>query len=465
MLVKVFHRTGAVLCCCLLLALTPAIAFAETFPPASTPTLSGIDVSAWQGEIDWSAVRSSGVEVAMLRASEGETVVDSTFERNYAGAKSSGVAVGFYHFMTADTIAGAQRQADFFAQTIAGKEADCLLALDVGDAVSLSEEELTAVALAFLERVESRTGLRAMLYTDAWAARARFGAALARYPIWVANYGVSLPEANGKWTSWVGFQYSDQGEIDGIRGHVDLDRFTREIYQSTAPSPTPAPTPAPVGSTLAYQVQTSESVVALAERLGTTQTALLDQNEFPGGVAQAGQIVRYPGDRQIGGGAYALHILQTRESLSTLARRCGVSVQSLALLNGFSSTSVPVGQIVKLPEGAGRGVPSALLESALVVQAGQTLHSLSAQYGVSLTVLAQANGLSADAPLYRGQMLHLKPSGAGTSQRFRGGYVINRGDTLTKIAARFSVTLDALLERNGLYRDQLIFPGQILLIP
>lgn len=465
MLLKAFHHAGSVLCCCLLLALTPTVAGAETFPPASTPTLSGIDVSAWQGEIDWDAVRKSGIEVAMLRASEGETVLDSAFERNYVGAKSSGVAVGFYHFMTADTIAGAQRQADFFIQTIAGKEADCLLALDVGDAVSLSGEELTDVALAFLERVESKTGLRAMLYTDAWAARSRFGAALTRYPIWVANYGVSLPEANDKWASWIGFQYSDQGEIDGIRGHVDLDRFTREIYQSAAPEPMPAPTPAPAGSTLAYQVQVSEPVSDLAERLGTTQTALLDQNEFPGGVTQVGQIVRYPGGHQIGGGAYALHILQERESLSTLARRYGVSVQSLTLLNGFTSAAVPVSQVVKLPEGAGRGVPSALLESALVVQAGQTLHSLSAQYGVSLAVLAQANGLSTDAPLYRGQMLHLKPSGEGASQRFRGGYVVNRGDTLTRIAARFAVTLDALLERNGLYRDQLIFPGQILLIP
>ena len=450
---------------CLLCALSPGVAGAQTFPPTSTPTLPGIDVSAWQGEIDWNAVRNSGVEVAMLRASEGETVVDSTFERNYAGAKSAGVAVGFYHFMTADTVAGAQRQADFFAQVIAGKDADCLLALDMGDAVSLSDEELTAVALAFLTRIEARTGLRAMLYTDAWAARARFGAALAQYPIWVANYGVSLPEANGKWTSWVGFQYSDQGEVDGIRGHVDLDQFTREIYQSAGPVPTPTPTPAPTGSTLAYQVKLQESVSALAARLGTTEAALRDQNEFPGDEAQAGQIVRYPGGTQAGVGAYALHILQARESLSTLARRYGVSIQALALLNGFPTAAIPVGQVVKLPEGAGRGVPSALLESAVVVQTGQTLQSLSAQYGVSPAVLAQVNGLLVDSPIYRGQLLHLRPSGEGTSQRFRGGYVINRGDTLTRIAARFAVSLDALLERNGLYRDQLIYPGQILLIP
>ncbi len=450
---------------CLLLTLLPSVAGAQTFPPTSTPTLSGIDVSAWQGEIDWNAVRKSGVEIAMLRASEGETVVDSTFERNYSGAKASGVAVGFYHFMTADTVAGAQRQADFFAQVIDGKDADCLLALDVGDAVSLSDEELTAVSLAFLSRVEARTGLRAMLYADAWAARARFGAALAQYPIWVANYGVSLPEANGKWASWVGFQYSDQGEVDGIRGHVDLDQFTREIYQSAGPVPTPTPTPSPAGSTLAYQVKSQESVSALAKRLGTTEAALRDQNEFPDDEAQVGQIVRYPGSTQAGGGAYALHILQARESLSTLARRYGVSVQALALLNGFSSAAIPVGQVVRLPEGAERGVPSALLESAIVVQTGQTLQSLSAQYGVSLTTLAQVNGLRVDSPIYRGQLLHLRPSGEGTSQRFRGGYVINRGDTLTRIAARFAVTLDALLERNDLYRDQLIYPGQIVLIP
>ena len=96
------------------------------------------------------------------------------------------------------------------------------------DEITRSLEAKQSEHEAFMERVQTRTGWGVMLYTDAWAAKARFGEALTASPIWVANYGVKEPEANGKWASWAGFQYSDRGTIPGISGRVDLDWFTKD---------------------------------------------------------------------------------------------------------------------------------------------------------------------------------------------------------------------------------------------
>lgn len=459
-------RRFLLLLCCLMMCAFPALA--ETFPPTSTPTLRGIDVSAWQRDIDWGAVKGSGVDIALIRSSEGESVVDAYFERNYAGAKAASVAVGFYHFMTAETVEEAIRQADFFISVIDGKEADCLLALDVGGGSRLSNEEITAVASAFLGHVEEKTGLGVMLYTDAWAAKARFGESLAKYPIWVANYGVEEPEANGKWAYWVGFQYSDEGKVPGITGRVDLDQFTKEVYQGAAPTPTPAPTPGPESEMLCFQVKADSSADDLAAQLGTTAADLEEHNDLSNGVAHRGQLIRYPAVGVASDAPFAgLHILQNRESLRTIARRYGVSVDELVSLNGLTGRTAPVGQVLKVPAvgGSVASSPSWIVESAVVVQAGQSIDSIAALYGISAANLRVINGLDEDTPIYRGQILHLTAYGSGESSPFAGGYVVNQHDTLTRIARRFGVSVDALAGANNLDDPRWIYPGMVLLIP
>lgn len=457
-------RRFLLLLCCLMVCAFPALA--ETFPPTSMPTLRGIDVSAWQRDIDWGAVKDSGVAVALIRSSEGESVVDAYFERNYAGAKAANIAVGFYHFMTAETVEEAMHQADFFISVIDGKEADCLLALDVGGGSRLSNDAITAVANAFLSRVEERTGLGVMLYTDAWAAKARFGESLAKYPIWVANYGVEEPEGNGKWPYWVGFQYSDEGKVPGITGRVDLDQFTKEVYQGAAP--TPAPTPRPESEMLCFQAQADSSADALASLLGTTAAALEEHNDLSGGEARRGQLIRYPAAGSASDAPFAgLHILQNKESLRTVARRYGVSVDELVSLNGLTGRAAPVGQVLKVPAVGDNEAssPSWILENAVVVQTGQSIDSIAALYGVSAADLRVINGLDEDTPLYRGQILHLTAYGNGESVPFTGGYVVNQHDTLTRIARRFGVSMDALSGANNLDDPRWIYPGMVLIIP
>ena len=460
-----FFAVFAALCC-----LMGALALAEGFPPSSTPTIPGVDVSSWQRQIDWTQVRASGVEIAMIRASEGDNFTDPHFAQNAAGARAAGVAAGYYHFLTAQTTEDAVRQADFFLSVIAGHTPQCRLAVDFGGGATLSDQQLTACALAFLQRVEQQSGYGVMLYTDAWAAKARYQSAIAVYPIWVANYGVTEPEANGKWSSWVGFQYSDRGDVPGISGHVDLDQFTREVYLGPTPTPTPAPTPVPGAETLYYLSVQAVPVSTLAARLNTTVAQLRALNEIVGGVVQDGQVVRYPSVQPSSMGAFAgLHVLQPRENLSTVARRYGTSATTLRALNALPAGDVPKGQVLRIPMVPGRtGVPtppSWLLENVVVLLQGQTVPDIAALYGIPVSTLYTVNGLTAADEVYRGQILHLQAYGRDEVTGFTGGYVVHSGDTLDRIAHRFGTTVSALYAINNIRYRNLLYPGQVLVLP
>lgn len=100
------------------------------FPPSSDDIYEGIDVSDWQGNINFSEVKRSGIDIVYIRASEGTNYVDSYFRDNYKEAKENGLKVGFYHFLTATNIEEAKEEARFFVSTIKGTNPDCKLAMD-----------------------------------------------------------------------------------------------------------------------------------------------------------------------------------------------------------------------------------------------------------------------------------------------------------------------------------------------
>lgn len=95
---------------------------------------------------------------------------------------------------------------------------------------NLSLNEINTISKVFLERVQEITNKEMIIYSNTSSARNIFSAELAnRYPLWVAQYYVSEPSNNGKWNSWEGFQYTDQGTVPGINGYVDRDKFTEKI--------------------------------------------------------------------------------------------------------------------------------------------------------------------------------------------------------------------------------------------
>ena len=88
------------------------------FGPSSSTIYQGIDVSSYQGNINFASVKNAGIDVVYIKSSEGQSYIDPYFEQNYQNAKANGLKVGFYHYVTARTVEQARTQANFFARVI-----------------------------------------------------------------------------------------------------------------------------------------------------------------------------------------------------------------------------------------------------------------------------------------------------------------------------------------------------------
>lgn len=180
--------------------------------------MKGIDVSHWQGAIDWHALRAAGYEFVIIRASHG-TAIDDRFAMHYDGATAAGFVVGGYHYM--ERGGDWQAQADTFLEAIEGRPL-AFVALDLED--QALDPETTAVdALGWLRAVEHPS---AYVYTGLEpAGRLHFAHVpeLGEWPLWVATYGRSKPYVPAPWTTWALWQHAGDGTAPGVRGHVDLD--------------------------------------------------------------------------------------------------------------------------------------------------------------------------------------------------------------------------------------------------
>jgi len=200
----------------------------------SASNVKGIDVSHWQGKIDWAKVAGDGVKFAFIKATDGATAVDSEFVRNAAEAAKAGIRVSYYHYARPEKN-DAAREAARFASAVKGKRIDWPLALDVeGEAAKLGRKALTAWCLAFLRELEKLTGRPGMLYTGASFAKTHLDKELASFPLWVAHYGTNKPMANPTWERWAVFQYTSQGKVAGIAGNVDVNAMEAEFYERYA---------------------------------------------------------------------------------------------------------------------------------------------------------------------------------------------------------------------------------------
>ena len=189
-------------------------------------TVNGVDVSHYQGTIDWNAAHGAGTAFAFMKATEGTAFVDPQFATNWSGAGAAGVVRGAYHFFHPAT--DAVMQADFFVRT-AGmtQNGDLPLTIDLEVTDGLSGAQVAQGALAFLARVMSTTGRTPIVYTSASFMSSLSGTSgFSSYTLWVANWQVSCPTVpSPTWTDWTFWQNSDSGSVAGISGAVDTNVF------------------------------------------------------------------------------------------------------------------------------------------------------------------------------------------------------------------------------------------------
>ncbi len=197
-----------------------------------------IDVSTWNGNIDWDKVYKSGVRYAMIRSSfgiENPNQVDNKFVRNITNAQRAGVKCGIYHYSYAKSAAEAKKEAEFCLKTIKGYKIDLPVAFDIEDSsqTHLGKDTLTSIVIAFCDRIKS-AGYRPMLYCNPnWLCNYLHKDKLInKYDIWLANWGVSAPSYNC--AIW---QYSESGSVPGVSGSVDMNWIFKD-YTSTKPATT-----------------------------------------------------------------------------------------------------------------------------------------------------------------------------------------------------------------------------------
>lgn len=189
-------------------------------------TMLGIDVSKWQGEIDWQEVKSAGVEFVMIRmgTQQGpgkDSVIDPYFKKNITGAKEAGLKVGVYYFSYAASIKEAKEQAEWVVNELASYELDLPVVFDWECYGNLKEYklnlyELNEMANQFLERINS-SGYQSMFYASKnyleklWI--------YIEHDIWLAHY-IEKTNYEGDYLLW---QFTNVGKIPGIDGNVDID--------------------------------------------------------------------------------------------------------------------------------------------------------------------------------------------------------------------------------------------------
>ena len=388
------------------------IAPVYAFGPSSSNIYDGIDVSGWQGNIDYSEVASSGIEIVYMKASEGTSFVDPYFNQNYTNAKANGLKVGFYHYLTARSNSEAVAQANFFVSTISGMTPDCRLAMDFESFGNLSAEEINEIGLTFMQTVESLSGKEMVIYSDTSNASNIFGGGLTNYPLWVAQYEVEEPTPNGNWNSWVGWQYTDAGEISGIDGYVDRDRFTDGILlneNSEVPLPDNTNKPS-AGGTTTITIQRGQTLSGIALEYNTTVQILVELNNIANpNLIYAGSTLIVPsGETPIdtdgnSTSGQTIYVVQRGDTLNKIATESGTTARAIAVENNIRNINlIYVGQRLIIPTNR-----YDLNHTLYKIQWGDTLWSISRRYGVPIATIVRLNRIQNPNLIYAGSTIRI----------------------------------------------------------
>lgn len=192
--------------------------------PIVRNTQQGIDVSHYQGYIDWDEVASDkNISYVYIKASEGALLQDDRYAYNVREARRAGLLVGAYHFFRANV--DLNQQLRNMTSMIRPEDVDLVPIIDVEHTGGSSSAALRRKLERFLEMVEEYYGKRPMLYTFLNFYNKHFvGSSLDRYPLMIAYYQDDAPELHddGVYAIW---QYTSHGSVDGIRGNVDRSRL------------------------------------------------------------------------------------------------------------------------------------------------------------------------------------------------------------------------------------------------
>lgn len=393
--------TGTFILIILLIISVPVYALS----PSSNVIYKGIDVSEWQGSINFARVKEAGIEMVYIRAGQGFSYEDAQFERNYEEARRNGLKIGVYHYMTARSVEDAKLQAQFFVSLISGKQIDCKLAMDFESFGSLNRSQINEIAVAYMEEVKRLSGKEVVVYSNTYDAKYVFNSEVAKEPLWVAQYGVSEPQDNGNWKNWVGYQYSSTGRISGISGNVDLDEFTEDILLNNV------------------------------EEVPSVENPKCDKE-----------------DR-------ILYKVKRGDTLSEIALEHNTTVSHLVLINDIQNPNlIFVGEILTISCNHNNSESENNSSENIIIytiKKGDTLSEIALEHDTTVISLVNLNNIQNPNLIYAGETIKIRTN-KENSESF---YTVKRGDTLSEIALKYNTTVDDLVKKNDILNPNLIYVG------
>jgi lysozyme len=197
---------------------------------AAGPTLKGIDVSFYQGTVNWASVKGAGQTFAFARISDGVNTPDSRFAANWPAMKKAGLVRGAYQYFRPSQDVQAQVDLVIAKLQAAGglQPGDLPPVLDLETSSGLPSSTVISRAKTWLQKVEAAFGVKPIVYTAAFMSTV-IGTSFGDYPLWVANYGATCPLMPSGWTDWKFWQTSQTGSVAGIAGDVDTNLFNGSL--------------------------------------------------------------------------------------------------------------------------------------------------------------------------------------------------------------------------------------------
>ena len=357
--------------------------------------LIGIDVSRYQGNIDWNQVKNSGISFAMLRGGYGQNNIDPYFHQNASACQKLGIPFGIYWFSYAYNTQMAAQEAEYCTALAKQYQITWPLAYDLEydtiryaaqNGVTINKNLATDMVIAFCSKIKA-SGYIPMYYSNLDYYRRMFDTGRLPYDLWFAQYA-SEPSITGM-SMW---QYTSTGKVPGISGDCDKN-YSYKDYGKPSPSPGPS---APVE----YTVLPGDTLSEIALRFGTTVSRIAQLN----GITDPNKI--YPGQvLRLTGSVFPVpttYTVKSGDTLSQIAARFGTTYLILAQLNGISDPdTIYPGQQLKLPSGSQSG------GQYYTIRPGDTLSGIAAHYGTTVSRLQSLNNISDPNKIYAGTRIRI----------------------------------------------------------
>lgn len=309
----------------------------------------GIDVSQWQGEIDFNKVKNTGIKFAIIRTGYGrggDDQIDPKFYANIQKAKLAGISVGAYHYSYAESVEDAAAEAKFCLEIIksSGISLDLPVYFDIEDesiASKHNKDIRTNMCIAFCSEIE-KAGYWAGVYANKnWFDNyLNYKELVAKYTLWLAHYGIDSPSLDCD--IW---QYTSSGRVDGINGNVDMNYMYREIIDEIKNSSNK------INETteISYTVVEGDSLSSIASKYNMSWQVIAAVNNIVNpDLIYAGQVIKIP--IFTNGKTYTVKSGDTLWDIAQNQFGDGSRYSQIKSLNGLTSDTIYPGQSLKIPD-------------------------------------------------------------------------------------------------------------------